>query len=186
MLAHLTNVCGTKLTCQLQRHRMELFVVTNAIANLLAADYESGGQEFESLRARQHLAPTFRAKNTAILRNLQGTELAPILRLMRSCIGRRLASGHRDGGDRHRPCAAECIRSAKAGNIRVVFCSAPREDPDIQWTVMLFFMAPRSVPTPSRVAARVARLVSTARLRRGNRSRPCIPPIPRRADGRGF
>jgi hypothetical protein len=38
-------------------------------------DYESGGQEFESLRARQHLAPTFRAKNTAILRNLQGTEL---------------------------------------------------------------------------------------------------------------
>src|SRR5450759_3504685 len=39
-----------------------------------AADYESGGQEFESLRARQHLAPTFRAKNTAILRNLQGTD----------------------------------------------------------------------------------------------------------------
>src|ERR1019366_6226290 len=54
-------------------------------------DYESGGQEFESLRARQHLAPTFRAKNTAILRNLQGTELAPILRLMRSCIGQWLA-----------------------------------------------------------------------------------------------
>ena len=49
-------------------------------------NYESGGQEFESLRARQHLAPTFRAKNTAILRNLQGTELAPILRLMHSCI----------------------------------------------------------------------------------------------------
>src|SRR5450759_4956313 len=52
-----------------------------------AADYESGGQEFESLRARQHLAPTYRAKNTAILRNLQGAELAPILRPMHSCIG---------------------------------------------------------------------------------------------------
>jgi hypothetical protein len=38
-----------------------------------ASDYESGGREFESLRARQHLAPTFRAKNTANLRNLQGT-----------------------------------------------------------------------------------------------------------------
>jgi hypothetical protein len=56
-----------------------------------AATYKSGGQEFESLRARQHLAPTFRAKNTVILRNLQGTKLAPILRLMRSCIGQWLA-----------------------------------------------------------------------------------------------
>ena len=28
-----------------------------------APDYESGGQEFESLRARHHLAPGFRAKN---------------------------------------------------------------------------------------------------------------------------
>jgi hypothetical protein len=37
-----------------------------------APDYESGGQEFESLGARQHLAPIFRAKNTAVLRNLQG------------------------------------------------------------------------------------------------------------------
>ena len=55
--------------------------------NATAPNYESGGQEFESLRARQHLAPTFRAKNTAILRNLQGTELAPNLRLMHSCIG---------------------------------------------------------------------------------------------------
>src|ERR1700688_4138477 len=68
-----------------------------------APDYESGGREFESLRARQHLAPSYRAKNTAILRNLQGAELAPILRLMHSCIGQWLAPGHRDGGDRHRP-----------------------------------------------------------------------------------
>jgi hypothetical protein len=52
-----------------------------------AADYESGGREFESLRARQHLEPAYRAKNTAILRNLQGTELALILRLMHLCIG---------------------------------------------------------------------------------------------------
>jgi hypothetical protein len=37
-----------------------------------APDYESGGREFESLRARQHLTPIFRAKNTAVLRNLQG------------------------------------------------------------------------------------------------------------------
>jgi hypothetical protein len=29
-----------------------------------AAIYESGGQEFESLRARQYLAPGFRAKIT--------------------------------------------------------------------------------------------------------------------------
>ena len=27
-----------------------------------SADYESGGQEFESLRARQHLAPLYRAR----------------------------------------------------------------------------------------------------------------------------
>jgi hypothetical protein len=67
------------------------------------ADYESGVQEFESLRARQHLAPTYRAKNTAILRDLQGTEIAPILRLIHSCIGRWLAPGHTDGGDRYRP-----------------------------------------------------------------------------------
>jgi chaperone required for assembly of F1-ATPase len=46
-----------------------------------------------SLRARQHLALIFRAKNTAILRNLQGTELAPILRLMHSCIGASMALG---------------------------------------------------------------------------------------------
>src|ERR1035437_7457476 len=37
-----------------------------------APDYESGGQEFESLRARQHLAPSFRAKNYRFLRFLQG------------------------------------------------------------------------------------------------------------------
>jgi len=32
-------------------------------------NYESGGQRFESVRARQYLATTFRSKNTAILRN---------------------------------------------------------------------------------------------------------------------
>ena len=56
-----------------------------------APDYEFGGQEFESLRARQHLAPIFRAKNTAILRNLQGTNLAtnfaPNALVRRSVVG---------------------------------------------------------------------------------------------------
>jgi hypothetical protein len=37
-------------------------------------DYESGGQEFESLRARQHLATTYRAKIMALLRDLQGSQ----------------------------------------------------------------------------------------------------------------
>ena len=43
-------------------------------------DYESGGQEFESLRARQHLATTYRAKITSLLRDLQGSQrLTPTL-----------------------------------------------------------------------------------------------------------
>jgi hypothetical protein len=68
--------------------------VSGPVAHLdRAPDYESGGREFESLRARQHLAPTYRTKNTAVLRNLQGTELVPILRLMHSCIGQWLAPG---------------------------------------------------------------------------------------------
>src|SRR5262245_1787531 len=37
-----------------------------------APDYESGGQEFESLRARQHLAAVFRKKFSRFLRILQG------------------------------------------------------------------------------------------------------------------
>jgi hypothetical protein len=37
------------------------------------ADYESGGQEFESLRARQHLATTYRARTIGLLRGLQGS-----------------------------------------------------------------------------------------------------------------
>ena len=36
-------------------------------------DYESGGQELESLRARQHLATTYRAKIIGLLRYLQGS-----------------------------------------------------------------------------------------------------------------
>src|SRR5437879_11758900 len=37
-----------------------------------APDYESGGQEFESLRARHYLATTYRAKIIGLLRDLQG------------------------------------------------------------------------------------------------------------------
>ena len=40
-----------------------------------APDYESGGQEFESLRARQHLATTYRAKIIGLLRDLQGSSV---------------------------------------------------------------------------------------------------------------
>jgi len=40
----------------------------------LSADYESGGQEFESLRARQHLATAYRAKIIGLLRDLQGSQ----------------------------------------------------------------------------------------------------------------
>jgi hypothetical protein len=45
-----------------------------------APNYESGGREFESLRARQHLAPIFRAKNIRFSRFLQGTKLDMIKR----------------------------------------------------------------------------------------------------------
>ena len=71
--------------------------LNDRLGNWGSPDYESGGQEFESLRARQHLAPIFRAKNTAILRDLQGAELAPILRLCTRASG-SLALGH--SGDR--------------------------------------------------------------------------------------
>ena len=40
-----------------------------------APDYEPGGREFESLRARQHFAPSFRAKNYRFLRFLQGADV---------------------------------------------------------------------------------------------------------------
>jgi len=38
-----------------------------------ASDYESGGRKFESLRARQYLATTYRAKFIGFLRDLQGS-----------------------------------------------------------------------------------------------------------------
>src|SRR5450759_631792 len=63
--------------------------------NATAPNYESGGQEFESLRARQHLAPSFRAKNYRFLRFLQGTEHARILRQRHSGIQQCLAPGNR-------------------------------------------------------------------------------------------
>src|SRR3954464_13747035 len=47
--------------------------VTIAFLRLGLPDYESGGQEFESLRARQHLATTHRAKIIGLLRILQGS-----------------------------------------------------------------------------------------------------------------
>jgi hypothetical protein len=51
--------------------------LTNAPSACLGApDYESGGQEFESLRARQYLVTTYRAKNISLLRVLQGSERA--------------------------------------------------------------------------------------------------------------
>ena len=46
--------------------------ITHGVAG--ASDYESGGQEFESLRARHYLATTYRAKITGLLRHLQGSQ----------------------------------------------------------------------------------------------------------------
>ena len=40
-----------------------------------ASDYESEGRTFESFRARQYLAATYRAKIKGVLRDLQGSPL---------------------------------------------------------------------------------------------------------------
>jgi hypothetical protein len=61
------------------------------------------GREFESLRARQHLAPTFRAKNTAVLRNLQATQARANFARNALVHVQCLAPARRNSGDRHRP-----------------------------------------------------------------------------------
>ena len=67
--ALLSEIAGTPTApCGLRRSNRP---ITHNVAG--APDYESGGQEFESLRARQHLATTYRAKIIGLLRYLQGS-----------------------------------------------------------------------------------------------------------------
>jgi hypothetical protein len=58
----------------------------------MPSNYESGGREFESLRAREYLAPDFRAKNRHFT-EFTRSELAPIFLLMRSCAGVVVGAG---------------------------------------------------------------------------------------------
>jgi hypothetical protein len=51
------------------------FWIVHQIIILGPANYESGGQEFESLRVRHYLATTYRAKIIALLRDLQGSSV---------------------------------------------------------------------------------------------------------------
>ena len=70
--ALLSEIAGTPTApCGLRRSNRP---ITHNVAG--APDYESGGQEFESLRARQHLATAYRAKIIGLLRDLQGSRIA--------------------------------------------------------------------------------------------------------------